>query len=105
MSVLVHVVILALLFLLMGVLTTPPHDPEKWRRLLSFVVAIALALALMLFGFVIVVTMLLVYTAALNALGVQVGVLLGTLVVVVAGGVALFLIARPVMHQLRVTHE
>ncbi|MFV0372751.1 SA1002 family membrane protein, partial [Microbacterium sp.] len=40
-----------------------------------------------------------------NALGVQVGVLLGTLVVVVAGGVALFLIARPVMHQLRVTHE
>lgn len=105
MTILLHVLTLGALFLLMGILTTPPGDPEKWRRVLSFLFAVLLALGMILFGFVVVVLILLGYAAVAKALGFDAGILLGTLVVVVAGGVLLFIIMRPVMRLLRVTHE
>ncbi|QPR39613.1 SA1002 family membrane protein [Brevibacterium casei] len=104
MSLLIHLVVLCGLFLVMGVLTTPPGHRE-WKRIGGFLGAIGLGLAMTLVGMVIVIIMLGLYIAGIALLDIGLGLFLGVISVALASGIVMFLIVQPVIQRTGISME
>ncbi|MEW1988925.1 hypothetical protein AB0365_07570 [Brevibacterium casei] len=104
MSLLIHLVVLCGLFLIMGVLTTPPGHRE-WKRIGGFLGAIGLGLAMTLVGMVVVIIMLGLYIAGIALLDIGLGLFLGVISVALASGIVMFLIVQPIIQRTGISME
>lgn len=104
MSLLIHLVVLCGLFLIMGVLTTPPGHRE-WTRIGGFLGAIGLGLAMTLVGMVVVIIMLGLYIAGIALLDIGLGLFLGVISVALASGIVMFLIVQPIIQRTGISME
>lgn len=106
MSVVLHLLALAGLFAVMGLLTEPPGtDRSRLGRGGAYLAAAGIALLMTLLGLVVIVVMIGLYMLISDLVSTTAGVFLGLVLVMVASGVVLFLVMRPIMQRLGVTHE
>lgn len=104
MSGFVTLVVLILVFLVMGWMTTPQGDPNnRWRRTVMFLGAVGLGTVLVIGGFVVLLAVLLV-VGLLNAwFGFDPGLFTGIFIMVLVGGVLLFSAFLPLLRRMRIS--
>lgn len=98
MSLLVHLVVLCGLFIIMGILTTPPGNRD-WKRIGGFLGAIGLGLAMTVVGMVILIVMLGLYIVGVALINIGPGLFLGVISVALASGIIMFLIVQPIFKR------
>ncbi|MCM1013656.1 MULTISPECIES: hypothetical protein [unclassified Brevibacterium] len=98
MSLLVHLVVLCGLFIIMGILTTPPGNRD-WKRIGGFLGAIGLGLAMTVVGMVVLIVMLGLYIVGVALINIGPGLFLGVISVALASGIIMFLIVQPIFKR------